>query len=1411
MATRVSELLATLNDQVSAKAAKISDSLGDAAASADNLDGSLKRTGQTQAQFVKNADGVQKATDRINSAFDTLEQKLERATQMYLSGSISLEKYRDMQATLVAQYERVETGQQKTIDSLRQKGAALSQVTNATGGASNAAEKHANAVKLESYQVGMLADEFHKWIDQVLSGGSAIQATIYQAPNMIQAVGGVTDALSLLRAGMVGPMGVVGGIGLAVGGFAALAAAGEAEAAHLSVLSQHLRATRDDYASMGATAESVSRQIAARGEMSLDDSRSTVETFAAVPTVDVSQLDRLAHDARDVATVLGETVPDAAKMMASALRDPTKAAQDLAQNGLLGVNQSLVLQIEHLQESGHQMEAFNTFLGQLEHAAAGAHDQGLTPLQQGVEALGTSLSAAKEALHEFLEPFEGATLRAVTDTVNQFAALALIANDLAHLKLPTFSDGSPSEAVASSAAPVGTSAPATPSVSGAWQDQNLNTWLGKSDGSVSGQYADEQRQIEGLNTALDTLHQKRAAGQLSDAAYSADLKLLNGQLNQHAIALAGLKTPYQDLVEQQGKTAASASALTGYQRAMVEADQQLDDVMQRTNGGHATYQQLLANEARVAGTLADQYNVSTAAILRNVTAQDAIAQAWQSGGAAASHATNYWAAYNDALDHYKEGTSSFVDAVNRRTQALDKLSQSQINMKVTQDTSQNEDQISLINAESRSIGMNSDERAVMIAHMQKEMELRRDGADLTQQNVQDDLNSVDALTRVTQAYQHQQDVLSDLTGSLSSMADTIGDDITQALIQGAGAGVNFKSALQGIESQVVTMVAKLALIDPLLNSIDGGTRNTLGDVAGLLNGSTAAVSSVGNPFGEADGSASSGSGFSIGQLFNLRQNAASSGNPFASAGSYDINDASEQVTAIGHVASSGFSFGGVLGGLAGGMSLGSMLGSIGGGTDGTIGSLLGSGIGAAAGSFIPGIGTLIGGLAGGALGGLLGGLFGHKKNPYTLDNVMVSDGQLGLGTIFNQSETDNVTSQLTSDIASINTVLSANGLTASGGSAYKGGNRLGYVGDDANNKDPSLRNLTLAQWLPDLNLNTSDATFQQALDQGMPSSFSSVSDFTSAIASLKAMADTVDSLHVSVSKFNSDATVTVDHIDGYSGDLSTAINALDGQTMDVSTLQQRISEISSTWQQLASSARSVDARYLAATGDQQGADLENFDVSADQQRADLKSSFETIWGDAYATQSSYVQQSADLEKTLAAERLQIQAEYNGDSIAQQQQYLSQAQQSVASVYSSLSSYAQGLALSSASPLSVQDQYNLAQGNLTSDYQAAQGGDYDALSRIQTDAQSFLGLSQSWQGSGTGYTADYQQTLKVLQSLAGADTGALTATLAQKLAQQAVDATNNQTTAVTTAIATLQKSVDAMKAAYQQNTRALAMS
>lgn len=357
--------------------------------------------------------------------------------------------------------------------------------------------------------------------------------------------------------------------------------------------------------------------------------------------------------------------------------------------------------------------------------------------------------------------------------------------------------------------------------------------------------------------------------------------------------------------------------------------------------------------------------------------------------------------------------------------------------------------------------------------------------------------------------------------------------------------------------------------------------------------------------------------------------------------------------------------------------------------------------------------------------------------------------------------------------------------------------------------------------------------------------------FTQDLESLKSLADTLDSMKVSVSKFDDSSHVTVDHFTGYTGDMAKALSTLDGGTYSVDDLQskfeaieefvgttmpglldvtasgseslmQQVDDLKQKYQDAANTAasygldaqalldkgnaiaaamianeqttlsqsdQSVQARYLSATGDQEGADLLNQQVSAAQEIQQLQDNWRGFLGDNYADNVTYQQQLADLEKTQAAERLQIQTEYQEKALEQQKEYQDQATEQVSSVFSNLLSYAKGLDTSDASPLSVEDQYKAANDNLHTDYQAAMGGNSTALASLQTDMQTYLSLSQKYNGGGAAYVEDYQAVLTMLKSLGSMNTDALTAdvmrdimqdstTTLASILQQILQATNN---------------------------------
>ncbi|MBM3096601.1 phage tail length tape measure family protein [Gluconobacter cerinus] len=1418
---------------------RVADGLDRVGDSVEVTDTKITRTSKTAEGWVKSLDAVTKSATALQKAQDKLNEVTDTVNEGVRKGEIT-------------QAEAA-----RTIDAQTAKVKKLSDAHDAAvksaKGASDALQDTTDKVKLSGYQFGIVADEAHKFFDQVMSGGSALKAAFYQVPNIVQTMGGFGTALKIAGGFLSGP----GGIAVAAAAGAAaiykFGSAAEAEQETLATLSQHLRATRDDYTAMASSAEVAARQLSSGSDLSLDDSRSVTTTFAAVPTIDSSSLRALSAEARDLAEVMGETVPDAAKEMAAAYADPAKAAEDFAEKGLLGVHQGLVSQVEDLQNSGNRLQAWQLLMQQVGTATSGAARQGLTPFQQalhdlkdawaaplasaktfadeigngivagatkGIQALaslGNEIQSAKKWMDSFqparvayetqqatLQSGSASGVSGLIDSVGSQIGASSDVISLAHRIQPVesatgqYKNG---QVVTSSAGAIGAMqvmpsnaagndlTDPTGNVTAAerllvhlydkysgnqqlvamaynWGEGNVDQYLKgtksapqsvldyaqavtggevygatkaaslqtsvddalkTSDGSTASQVTDQTNAIKMLTSAQQALDDLHKAGKVTDADYAASTQDLTNRLMTHKGALNELRDPLQELAHQQEQATDAAWAGTAAQKAMVQVDQQVEEAARKMGQAHASTADILVAEAREQQILTGEFNSSIDAMDRKTAAQNSLLSSYD----ASKGSLDDYLRSVEASDTVQATSTTNTQEQARQTavltDALKRQAEAQADITTARKAYGQSLDLQYIQAETASLGQNSDAVSVQMAVLKERNALLQSGSDLTSKASQTDLDNVAAIQSATNAYQHQQDTLNELTSDISSAADTLSSSFTQALVNASNGGVTFKSAMQGVESQLISMIAKLALINPLLSAIDGKSRTTLGDVSSILSGGSSSSYTAQDDADALGGLGSAGSASSsLGGL----------------SGSTSWLSSGLKTNLFGTA-----TVGNLLGGVGGGFGIGSALSGIGGGTksNGTIGSAVGAAAGAAAGSFIPVIGTMLGGLIGGGLGGLFGGLFGHKKNPYTIDQVMTTDGQLSLGKTWNQAQTDQITEQLKSDIASFNSVLSSTGVMIGGGD----GGLLGTVRDDKNNKDKSLQSVSLTDLLKQATYSTSDATFNQALQQGLPSNATSVSDYTTAIQNLKTMADTVDQLGVAVSKFNSDGTVTVSHISGYSGDLADAVNTLDGKTINASSLQETISSITSAWSQIEESAKSVQARYLAATGDQQGSDLLTFDQSADQQRDQLKEAYENIWGDAYTTQKNYVQQSADLEKTLAAERLKIQ-----------QQYTDQAASSVSSVISSLTSYTQGLAFSDASPLSAQDQYAAANDNFTQDLAAAKSGDFTALQNLQGYASTLLSTSQTWNGSGQGYVTDYQRVMQALQDIGNTSSASL---------------------------------------------------
>ncbi|MFT8944292.1 MAG: phage tail length tape measure family protein, partial [Acetobacter pasteurianus] len=1114
---------------------------------------------------------------------------------------------------------------------------------------------NAAAVKLTSFEMGILADETHKFFDQVLAGGSPLQAAFYQVPNMVQVMGGLDGALARVASGLAGPAGLAIAAGAAGAAILGVGKYAESEQESLAQLSTHLRATRADYNDMATSAENAARALHDQyDDISLSGSRTTVQTIAAVPTVDASQIQRLTADSRDLAAVMNTTVPDAAKTLAAALEDPAKEAQALADQHLPGFNAGLVLSVQHMVQMGQQADAVSLVIQKLESAIHGAADQGLTPFQVAWRSLKDEMGSGYSAMASEARGIGNLFVAMATSGINSLTDLVKLLKGLpdelstvwgsiksgsssgfswlegkieslmpasvqklmaqGNTADPTFSmpsnpatsaahvqaDGgiksvqsmidqvaqeqhlngditslmhaiAPAESstgqylngqvVRSSAGAIGamqvkqsnaagndltdlhgnvsasaeylvhlydkyghnqnlvamaynwgetaldeyisgkrttipketsdyvtkvTGGNAYGAVESARMQQSVDAELSKGDPSVSGQRDDLTRQLAGEMDALDKLNKNPSADN-----YAESLKTLNAQIDSTKASLANLRDPLQEVDHSQTLAAQSASALTGYDRQMVSVAQEVDQAQLSLNGAHASAAQILAAQAREQSILADEWHASTSAMSDQTQALDKANAAYADGSMSAQDAASYVSAYTDAENSFQKGTPQFVQAMQERISAAKALTVAQQNTQMIGQTNQNNDQVAILQTETSLIGSNDDARQKLVAHMEVEQQLYRQGIPLTDEYAQKLLASTDALSDATAEYQHQQQVMDDFTGSISDMADQLSDGVVQGFMQGTSSGMSFKNMLQGVDASVASVIARFALINPLMNALDGKTRTTLADIGNLFSETGSEGSTESSSSGAEDplsAVAQSGWGVSPWEALNMKNQASNpSSGSAVNAGSVSAAPSALENLFSGKAAD-------------------------------------GSGIFSSFGSAVSSIGSYMG-MAGAAFGigemayNLLSPLFAKREKDYQY--VSVDNGQLGIsGHVYKDiHNNDNVASGLQSDLDSINNAFDYTGVSATNTDT------IGKVGWSKKGKKSTTYSLT--DLLPDLDLTSSDATMQQELQQLMPTSFDSVDTFTQDLESLKSLADELDSMKVSVSKFDDSSHVTV--------------------------------------------------------------------------------------------------------------------------------------------------------------------------------------------------------------------------------------------------------------------------------------------
>lgn len=265
--------------------------------------------------------------------------------------------------------------------------------TTATNANKQAVDAHTDSGTKNSFMQRQLQIQTVQTLGQIQSGQPIFQTLITQSRQVFdsfESSGASMASFGQAVAGMLGRVfSLPGAIVAVVVGMGALAVEAEINDRRLLGLQNTLRATRDDYIALATEAEAASRALASSTSgISLSDARASTTAIVSAPNFQGTQLQLqgLVKTAKDLATEMGITVPEAAKQLASALQDPGAEAQKLADIHFLGMTQALANSIKLQAQAGDAAGAFARELAIVEANTKGASEN-LTPLQQSTKGL----------------------------------------------------------------------------------------------------------------------------------------------------------------------------------------------------------------------------------------------------------------------------------------------------------------------------------------------------------------------------------------------------------------------------------------------------------------------------------------------------------------------------------------------------------------------------------------------------------------------------------------------------------------------------------------------------------------------------------------------------------------------------------------------------------------------------------------------------------------------------------------------------------------------------------------------------------------------------------------------------------------------------------------------------------------
>lgn len=468
-----------------------------------------------------------------------------------------------------------------------------------------------------------------------------------------------------------------------------------------------------------------------------------------------------------------------------------------------------------------------------------------------------------------------------------------------------------------------------------------------------------------------------------------------------------LSNAVKELMDDMERQARMAGTDAGAASTLAQALNRLEDAAKSANGQIDIEAERPRVIIAVFRQLEQERNKFIRETGRATAATNATANAWMDSANAGQQAEIRTRAYAEALKYAKHevdgngnATGAYLEEINQLIPVLTDAERAERNLATARQIASNRDDLEVIELETRLIGMNTNAVQAEVAALRARQAAR--GSDPSTIDAAE--RSARQLTEARLNSEQLQNSWQDLARMGEQAFDRIGSAITEAFAQGKISSISFAKIAKAMISEVIQSALRLAVINPMLNSMFGGTRGTLDGLFTVMNSPN--FGGFGGGIGMLTGSvatagASSGGGFfsNLGSLGGLSNLGGLSGNGLGmfSALGNGINDFASYATGgffapsalsatntalagmeggmMGPATESAFmaaggggaSFTSLLGGMGTGFMLGSAVGSMIAGDSQArqTNSMIGAGLGAI-------LGGPIGGLAGGALGGLIG-------------------------------------------------------------------------------------------------------------------------------------------------------------------------------------------------------------------------------------------------------------------------------------------------------------------------------------------------------------------------------------------------------------------------------------------------------